>query len=159
MPRPRVCLSVLDDILAHGPPAVKHGYVDPETASRPQGRSYNTRRATSGNPDVLGSAPHFEKTPYDNARLARVYLHACQVTGNEFFRTINEELLDYAVRDGYRPFQVMALGAPEAQPPVLPLLQDRGLVEGQPTAYVCRDFVCQAPVTDPLSLKQLLGVN
>jgi uncharacterized protein YyaL (SSP411 family) len=25
---------------------------------------------------------------YDNAQLTRVYLHAWQVTGNEFFRTI-----------------------------------------------------------------------
>jgi uncharacterized protein YyaL (SSP411 family) len=36
---------------------------------------------------------------YDNAQLARVYLHAWQVTGNEFFRTITEEILDYAVRE------------------------------------------------------------
>jgi len=27
---------------------------------------------------------------YDNAQLARVYLHAWQVTGNELFRTITE---------------------------------------------------------------------
>jgi uncharacterized protein YyaL (SSP411 family) len=30
--------------------------------------------------------------------LARVYLHAWQVIGNEFFRTIIEEILDYPVR-------------------------------------------------------------
>jgi len=36
---------------------------------------------------------------YDNSRLARVYLHAWQVTGNEFFRTIAEEILDYVVRE------------------------------------------------------------
>jgi uncharacterized protein YyaL (SSP411 family) len=36
---------------------------------------------------------------YDNARLARVYLHAWQVTGNEFFRTITEEILDYVARE------------------------------------------------------------
>ena len=27
--------------------------------------------------------PHFEKMLYDNAQLARVYLHAWQITGNE----------------------------------------------------------------------------
>jgi hypothetical protein len=53
------------------------------------------------------------------------------------------------VRDGYRPFQVVALGAPEAQAPVVPLLQDRGFVEGQAAVYVCRDFKCQAPVAEP----------
>ena len=36
---------------------------------------------------------------YDNAQLARVYLHAWQVTGNELFRTITEEILDYIVRE------------------------------------------------------------
>jgi uncharacterized protein YyaL (SSP411 family) len=36
---------------------------------------------------------------YDNALLARVYLHAWQVTDNESFRTITEETLDYVVRE------------------------------------------------------------
>jgi len=36
---------------------------------------------------------------YDQSQLARVYLHAWQVTGNEFFRTITEEILDYVVRE------------------------------------------------------------
>jgi uncharacterized protein YyaL (SSP411 family) len=40
---------------------------------------------------------------YDNAQLARVYLHAWQVTGSEFFRTIAEELLDYVVREMLDP--------------------------------------------------------
>jgi uncharacterized protein YyaL (SSP411 family) len=36
---------------------------------------------------------------YDNAQLARVYLHVWQVTGNQFHRTITEEMLDYVVRE------------------------------------------------------------
>jgi uncharacterized protein YyaL (SSP411 family) len=36
---------------------------------------------------------------YDNTQLARVYLHAWQVTGSEFFRTITEESLDNVVRE------------------------------------------------------------
>jgi uncharacterized protein YyaL (SSP411 family) len=63
------------------------------------------------------------------------------------------------VRESYRPFQVVALGAPNAQPPAVPPLQDRGLVNGNATAYVCRAFACQAPVTDPLVLEQLLGAD
>jgi uncharacterized protein YyaL (SSP411 family) len=43
--------------------------------------------------------PHFEKMLYDNAQLARVYLHGWQVTGNTFYRTIVEETLDYVVRE------------------------------------------------------------
>jgi hypothetical protein len=61
------------------------------------------------------------------------------------------------VRNGYRPFQVVALGAPDARPPTVPLLQDRGLVDGQAAAYVCRDFVCQAPVTEPAKLQAQLA--
>jgi hypothetical protein len=39
------------------------------------------------------------KMLYDNAQLARVYLHAWQVTGKPFFRTITEEILDYVMRE------------------------------------------------------------
>jgi uncharacterized protein YyaL (SSP411 family) len=39
--------------------------------------------------------PHFEKMLYDNAQLARVYLHAWQLTGNPFYRRVAEETLDY----------------------------------------------------------------
>ena len=34
----------------------------------------------------------------------------------------------------------------------LPLLRDRGMIEARATAYVCRGYVCDAPVTDPRAL-------
>ena len=34
----------------------------------------------------------------------------------------------------------------------VPLLADRTAIDGKPTAYVCRDFVCALPVTDPAAL-------
>ena len=43
--------------------------------------------------------PHFEKMLYDNALLARVYLHAWQVTGNPLYKRITEETLDFVVRE------------------------------------------------------------
>ena len=43
--------------------------------------------------------PHFEKMLYDNAQLARVYLHAWQITGNDFYLRITEETLDYVLRE------------------------------------------------------------
>jgi uncharacterized protein YyaL (SSP411 family) len=61
------------------------------------------RRAVSGNPDVLDCAPQFERMLYDNSQLARVYLHAWQVTGNEFYRAIVEETLDYVAREMLSP--------------------------------------------------------
>jgi hypothetical protein len=43
--------------------------------------------------------PHFEKMLYDNAQLARIYLRAWQVTGDESFRRVVEQTLDYVVRE------------------------------------------------------------
>jgi uncharacterized protein len=43
--------------------------------------------------------PHFEKMLYDNALLASVYLHAWLVLGEERYREIVEETLDYMVRE------------------------------------------------------------
>ena len=49
--------------------------------------------------DAVWLVPHFEKMLYDNALLARLYLHVYQVTGNPFYRRIVEETLDYVVRE------------------------------------------------------------
>jgi hypothetical protein len=43
------------------------------------------------------------------------------------------------------PGAVVVSGAPNAEG--IPLLADRPLVNGAPAAYVCRGFVCDAPVT------------
>jgi uncharacterized protein YyaL (SSP411 family) len=43
--------------------------------------------------------PHFEKMLNDNAQLARVYLHAYQLTGERRFRTVAETTLDYMARE------------------------------------------------------------
>ena len=43
--------------------------------------------------------PHFEKMLYDNALLARLYLHAWLATGRGLYRRIAEETLDYVLRE------------------------------------------------------------
>ena len=43
--------------------------------------------------------PHFEKMLYDNALLGKVYLEAFQVTGNESYRQVVTEVLDYVLRE------------------------------------------------------------
>ncbi len=43
--------------------------------------------------------PHFEKMLYDNAQLARAYLMGYQATGNAFYRTVVEQVLNYVLRD------------------------------------------------------------
>ncbi len=47
--------------------------------------------------------PHFEKMLYDNALLARAYLHAWQVTGRERYRTVVVRTLDYLLREMRHP--------------------------------------------------------
>ena len=49
--------------------------------------------------DTYWLVPHFEKMLYDNALLARLYLHAYQVTGDPLYRRIVEETLDYMGRE------------------------------------------------------------
>jgi uncharacterized protein len=49
--------------------------------------------------DAVWLVPHFEKMLYDNALLAVAYLHGWVVTGEERYRRVAEETLDYLVRE------------------------------------------------------------
>ncbi len=49
--------------------------------------------------DAFWLVPHFEKMLYDNALLARLYLHAWLATGRGLYRRIAEETLDYVLRE------------------------------------------------------------
>ena len=62
------------------------------------------------------------------------------------------------VTDGFRPNQVVAVAADPASSAV-PLLLDRVAIDGRPTAYVCRGFVCRLPVTDPDALRAELAAS
>ncbi len=47
--------------------------------------------------------PHFEKMLYDQALLARVYLHAWQLTGEDRHRQVLDETIEYVLRDLRHP--------------------------------------------------------
>ena len=68
------------------------------------------------------------------------------------------ESLLAVLRSGYRPFQVMAAGD-GGENAAVPLLENRDRVGGKGTAYVCRQFLCQAPVTTPEELAKQLESN
>ena len=38
----------------------------------------------------------------------------------------------------------------------IPLLQNKCEIDGKPTAYVCENYVCMLPVTDPIELTNQL---
>jgi len=49
--------------------------------------------------DAVWLVPHFEKMLYDNAQLARVYVHAWQLTREPRYRHVAEETLEFVARE------------------------------------------------------------
>ena len=60
--------------------------------------------------------------------------------------------LERAVRSRFRPHIVLAGGDPDG----VPLLEGRAPVDGRAAAYVCENFACRQPVTEPGELEALL---
>ncbi len=62
----------------------------------------------------------------------------------------------------FLPNKVVALldpGAPDAPERIarIPLLTDKQLLDGKPAAYVCRNYACQMPTSDPQALARQLA--
>ena len=49
--------------------------------------------------DAKWLVPHFEKMLYDNAQLAKVYLHTYQLTKEPLYRSIAEEIFEFVFRE------------------------------------------------------------
>jgi len=60
------------------------------------------------------------------------------------------------VRSAYRPFQVVAFGAPSTSAAQVPLLRERAPSDDRAAAYVCSGSVCQMPARQPEELLNLL---
>jgi uncharacterized protein len=65
--------------------------------------------------------------------------------------------LERVVRAEFRPHLVLAGARDAAQSDGVPLLAGRTPVDGRAAAYVCENFACQRPVTEPQELAALLG--
>jgi uncharacterized protein YyaL (SSP411 family) len=65
------------------------------------------------------------------------------------------------VNGGYRPNQVVALRRPDdhAAEAVIALLAERPPLDGRATAYVCQNYACELPTTNPLVLADQLGLK
>ena len=57
----------------------------------------------------------------------------------------------------YLPNRIVGHGHPGAAGDGLPLLAGKGLVDGRAALYVCRDFACRAPITDPARVADALS--
>ena len=70
-----------------------------------------------------------------------------------------DEMLS-VVRQSYMPNKVVALVDPEedngAAAGILPLLQAKSMIGSKATAYVCENYQCDAPVSSPAELRELL---
>jgi len=62
-----------------------------------------------------------------------------------------------AARSRYLPARAIAWLDPAAGASDLPMLVGKTLVRGKPTAYVCRNYACDAPLTDPAELEKALA--
>jgi uncharacterized protein len=56
------------------------------------------------------------------------------------------------IRKWYLPRTVLAAGTDGG----IALLRDRPMIDGKPTAYVCENFSCKQPVTDPVTFENQL---
>jgi len=73
-------------------------------------------------------------------------------------RAADRAALQRAVAEHYLPNRVVSAHDPEIDDgsAELPLLRGKGLVEGRAALYVCREFACLAPITDPAAVAAAL---
>jgi uncharacterized protein len=105
--------------------------------------------AAAQHPDAFG---HFlQSLDFHLSRVREVALVA-PANGSGAASSLAE--LAAVVRSSHRPHMVLAGGPEGSEQPEL--LRERPAVDGQPAAYVCENFTCKAPVTDPAALEALL---
>ncbi len=61
--------------------------------------------------------------------------------------------LEREIFRNYLPNKVVVLAENVENADFIPLLQERGMIDEKPTAYVCENFTCQKPVTNAEDLK------
>ena len=66
------------------------------------------------------------------------------------------QTLEAVLWESFRPHTISARSSLPIPPDAPALLQDRTLLEGKPTAYVCRNLVCNFPVNEPQDLRTQL---
>ena len=70
--------------------------------------------------------------------------------------------LTEVVHQAYLPSKVVALASSEESDEIagfIPLMAYRTMLDDRPTAYVCQNYTCKQPVTDPGELREQLGLS
>ena len=108
---------------------------------------------------------------YSQKMISNPYGYGSYLIGSEFFLQKPQEILvvtknatDLAgfsriIFEEYRPVKTVVMITAGQFPHALSasLFQGKDLIDGKSTAYVCHDFACSAPVTDPFAFKALLA--
>ena len=97
-----------------------------------------------------------ERHPHAVAHLLRAIDFDLAATNEVALVGDDLDELAAVVRSALRPHLVLA-GGPEGSD-LPPLLAERKRVEGRAAAYVCREFACRAPVTDPAELAAEISI-
>ena len=110
---------------------------------------------------------------YASGMLSNPYGYASYLIGSDFYLqkpleifVIGENLREMAefsriIFGKYRPVRSVVMTSPGQFPPALSasLFQGKDTIDGKTTAYVCHDFTCSVPVTDPQQFERLLDKN
>ena len=102
------------------------------------------------------------------ARFPRAFCKSLEVTDFllagpvelAFLGTPNDPSFEALRREAarhYLPNRIIAHHEPGRGPSRRPLLQEKTVADGRPALYVCRNFACRAPVTDPSGVREALG--
>ncbi len=62
-----------------------------------------------------------------------------------------------AIYGRYLPNKVVIHSVSTAETPFTPLLKGKTMINDQPTAYLCVNYICQAPTTEPKKLAEQIG--
>ena len=71
----------------------------------------------------------------------------------------DRQALERAAAAHFLPHRAIGHADPAAGPSDLPLLAGKELVGGRAALYVCREYACRAPVTDPADVPSALGAS
>jgi uncharacterized protein YyaL (SSP411 family) len=63
------------------------------------------------------------------------------------------------IGEHYLPSSIVAVADHADSTSDLPLLRGKGLVEGRAAVYICRNFTCRSPITDPSQVREALTAH
>jgi uncharacterized protein len=104
------------------------------------------RRAPAAFGRLLSALDFYLSSPIEVALVGRLGTHEMQT-------------LVRAVWQPFCPNKVVAAREPDDEDAarIVPLLEARPQVKGLPTAYLCRNYICEAPTTDPEQVRRELS--